>query len=54
MMKNGFMKKRPYYGLFIRDKMSHLGRTSHLKEILFIPGLHEKNVPLEYYNFHPT
>ena len=29
-------------GLFIRDETPHLGETSHLSEVLFIPRLHEE------------
>ena len=40
-------------GLFIRDETPHLGETSHLSEILFIPRLHEKNISSELDTFHP-
>ena len=34
-------------GLFIRGETCRLEETSHLSEILFIPGLCEKNTPPE-------
>ena len=36
------------------DKASVLRGTSHLGEILFIPGLHEKNVPPGMDTLHPS
>ena len=34
------------YGVFLWSETSQVGETSHLSQIIFILGLHEKNVPL--------
>ena len=34
------------YGLFLRSETSQEGEASHLSQIIFIRGLHEKNIPL--------
>ena len=54
-MQEAFMSKFSYFYslMFIWGEISDLGGTSHLNEILFIPGLHEKNVPPEWETFHP-
>ena len=36
------------------NEISHLCGASHLNEILFTPGLHEKNVTHELDAFHPS
>ena len=40
--------------LFMWGETSHLGGTSHVTEILFIPRLHEKNIPPEWDTFYPS
>ena len=42
-----------FLGLSVSGETSHLGETPHLNEIPFISCLHEKNIPLVWYTFHP-
>ena len=41
------VEKTAFWGAVYKSETSHLGETSHLSEILFIPRLHDKNIPPE-------
>ena len=43
-----------FQGLFIWDETPHLGGTSHLSEVRFIPRLYEKNIHLSKTLFIPV
>ena len=52
LCKQDAIKK--YKELFTWDETPHIGETSHLSDVLYIPRLHEKNIPPEWDTSHPS